>query len=98
MNDLIVFKNFYLCEFESMKKEHDNIVSNERVINLGELLFQFDSYKDWWNNGADRFRGRMKETICIDSIGRICNNGGHFKRAEKEKAYPIKVYNETYRT
>jgi hypothetical protein len=71
-------------------------------ITVGEMAFEFTSKADWVANAQKRFvRYRhahetmddpMPSTICIDAKGRVITRGLGFMRAEKEDAYPIKVY------
>lgn len=66
-----------------------------RSIRAGRYLFEFSSLTDWVNRANKtwkRHEVRSEDTICIDSKGRICTFGKHFMTAQKENAYPIRVY------
>lgn len=64
-------------------------------IQLGDYLFCFTSKQDWINHARSRFaccgvpRGKY---IAIDAVGRVCEKGLEFSRAENEGTYPITVY------
>lgn len=58
-------------------------------------VFIFKSYSDWSNNAQKRFKKHkvaLYETICVDSINRLCISGADFSSAESENTYPITVY------
>jgi hypothetical protein len=64
-------------------------------VKLGDFLFEFSSLQDWASTAKRRFKKSghtSMDTICLDTRGRICAWGGHFIRAEKEGAYPVRVY------
>jgi hypothetical protein len=68
---------------------------NELTIYVGEFLFEFRSYQTWVNKAQSWFRNcghRSDDCICIDAMGRIVSIGLHFRRAEQEDAFPVKVY------
>lgn len=65
------------------------------TIEVGELAFQFHSQTEWACKAQNWFRNSGLgdgKAICIDAKGRVCRIGRHFMRAEKDGAYPIKVY------
>ena len=62
---------------------------NCRVIEVGKYLFQFQSLDDWKKNNEKRYgKTPFKETIAIDSDGRICV----IRRNAEKASYPVKVY------
>ena len=64
-------------------------------VNVGEKLFEFQSFEDWCDTAKARFllfNVRSKDVICVDSIGRICEKGKEFMRARDENTFPIIVY------
>lgn len=65
------------------------------TIQLGEQLFAFSSRREWINRGQRIWRvhrADSRNSICIDTKGRICTVGAHFMRAEADGSYPITVY------
>lgn len=71
------------------------IQNNVIAVSVGELLFEFASHAQWASKGGSWFRnsGHTSATsICIDAKGRICSIGSDFSRAEKDGAYPVKVF------
>ena len=59
----------------------------------GEEMFRFTSKQQWINKAKSWFREcGVKKYICVDSIGRVCEKGLEFSRAEDENTYPIVVY------
>lgn len=72
-----------------------SVVANELTIYVGELLFEFRSYQNWVNKAQSWFRNcgrRSDDCLCVDAKGRIVSRGEHFRRAEEEDAFPVKVY------
>ena len=64
-------------------------------LKFHEKLFEFKSFEDWVVRAQDEFTkaGRTSQTvICLDELGRACLRGKHFKRAKKEKAFPVAAY------
>jgi hypothetical protein len=64
-------------------------------IEVGELLFEFSSLDHWSATARSRFAyagSSSSDSVCIDCKGRICRLRLDFMRAEKDKAYPIRVY------
>lgn len=64
-------------------------------IQVGPLLFQFDSKLQWVQKAQSWYRHsgvKSSRTIAIDAAGRICTHGREFMRAEEEGTYPIRVY------
>lgn len=58
-------------------------------------VFEFQSFDHWRDHAQDWFRENdltSTTAICLDSKGRVCAWGRHFRRAEEEKTYPIRVY------
>jgi hypothetical protein len=58
-------------------------------------MFRFNSKQQWVNKAQSWFREcgvRRGHYICLDSIGRVCEKGLEFSRAETENTYPIVVY------
>lgn len=65
------------------------------AVQLGEKLFSFVSLSNWVNRSSDNFSAAgvpSSQIICIDSFGRICGWGEHFKQAEEDGSYPINAY------
>ena len=68
---------------------------NQLTINVGELLFEFETFGEWVNKATVKFERcgyRGSQTICVDAHGRICTLGKQFMLARDEEAFPIKVY------
>lgn len=64
-------------------------------VQLGEVLFSFNSFQDWVNKAQRIWRFHevdSRHTVCIDQRGRICGWGAHFRRARDEGAFPINVH------
>lgn len=64
-------------------------------VQLGEVLFSFNSFQDWVNKAQRIWRFHevdSRHTVCIDQRGRICGWGAHFMRARDEGAFPINVH------
>ena len=64
-------------------------------INVGKPAFSFETYGKWVSHAQGLFRRhRLNEhnSICVDRVGRICTLGMHFKRADKDGAYPVTVH------
>ena len=61
---------------------------------------EFRDKQDWINHATHRLtgcRGSMGEevkAICVDTLGRRCNIGADFSRAEKDGTYPIRYFFE----
>lgn len=67
----------------------------KKEIYVSEKLFEFTDYQDWIVNGRDKFKNSdttIFNTICIDSLGRICRSGKDFSTAANENTYPIEVF------
>ena len=65
------------------------------VIFCKRELFRFESYEDWDKNEQSKFEDcpvSYRKIISIDDLGRSCVYGRDFKLAEKQNAYPVKVY------
>lgn len=74
--------------------------TNTLSITVGEYLFEFASYIQWVNKAPSWFGNlgsyqRRQDVICIDTKGRICRTGKQFMRADREGAFPIKVFQAT---
>lgn len=67
--------------------------SHTREIKLGREICTYNNMAVWIAK-APTWAGHRNEKniISIDSIGRICLNGGDFQRAEDEDTFPITVY------
>lgn len=66
-----------------------------RIPVVTERLFSFESFEDWQeSNGARfyQFNVSSQNTICIDSAGRLCFYGQHFRIAEEQQTFPVTVY------
>lgn len=66
-----------------------------RIPVVTERLFSFESFEDWQDLAVtrfDQFNVSAQNTICVDSAGRLCFFGEHFRIAEEQKTYPITVY------
>ena len=68
-------------------------------IKLDKELFQFSSVDDWTETAHDKFAAALKKEnllsqniILIDTDGRVCAYGLHFRRAEEEKTFPVIGY------
>jgi hypothetical protein len=67
----------------------------EIKLKVIKKLFSFSSMQDWIDNAKLLYNDQKlpyRYMMAIDSIGRPCLIGLHFKQAEKEKTYPIDVY------
>ena len=60
---------------------------------------EFRDFQDWVNFAAQRLTGTYDPmmgnevpAICIDSFGRRCTVGGHFRRAQEEGAFPVRFF------
>jgi hypothetical protein len=64
-------------------------------IEVGEALFQFENKAEWMAFAKSRFQAagaHAWDTICVDSLGRICMRAADFERARKDNAYPVTVF------
>jgi hypothetical protein len=64
-------------------------------IEVGPEMFRFHSKQHWVAKGRDWFKAagvQLEDFICVDTKGRVCRYGLHFRRAEEDGAYPIVVY------
>lgn len=73
--------------------------ATELTIVVGPELFRFTSAQHWMNKARSWFAQARRDHdipreayICIDSAGRVCAWGAHFRRAEEEGTYPVVVY------
>lgn len=67
----------------------------QRTVILGPALFLFSSFDDWIDTAKVKFAtsGVVSfDTICIDSIGRVCKCGQEFMRARDDGTFPVIVY------
>lgn len=65
------------------------------TIEVGDALFEFTSFQNWVNTARRKFeRAGVKgyEVICLDTKGRICERGLHFKVARDDGSFPVTVY------
>lgn len=65
------------------------------ALHLGVPVFAFTSFHDWLLHAQARFQSHgltSRQTICVDTAGRPCGWGEHFRRAEEERTYPVQVY------
>lgn len=65
------------------------------TVELGEEMFAFPNMTSWTNKAQSWFRESgvpRGEYIAIDAVGRVCEKGLEFMRADKENTYPITVY------
>ena len=68
-----------------------------RTVTLGNELFSFSSFTEWVNKAQSWFSGHRKY-VCLDEIGRVCQTGYEFMRADKENCFPIRVYSVEFET
>ena len=64
-------------------------------IEVGQELFQFDSFSQWCDKARSWFKQRganIHNTICVDTKGRICATGKEFGKARNEDAFPVRVF------
>lgn len=64
-------------------------------IKLGRELFMFDSFSNWYDTAVDKFAAAnvsSKKVVCLDRFGRVCLWDTHFMIADKDGAYPVRVY------
>lgn len=63
---------------------------------MAEHNQQFDSHMQWVNKASSwltrhpDYDPQFFRAICVDTKGRICRNGGDFRRADEEGAFPIR--------
>jgi len=60
-----------------------------------QSLFEFTSERGWVNHAQGLFADAghsSDDTICLDALGRIVEDGAGFQRAAQDQAYPVKVY------
>lgn len=72
-----------------------NTPIQQAPVELGDFLFQFDSFSAWVNTAQRVWRDhkvRATDTLCLDAQGRVCLIGLHFMVARDEQAFPIRVY------
>ena len=71
---------------------------NELRIRTTRVLFEFSSLDDWTRNAQRRYRMQFDPPasqlcmLAVDSRGRVCASGRHFREAEEDHTYPVKVY------
>jgi len=66
-----------------------------REVQLDRELFTFESFENWCNTASRKFAYcgfRSDDTICLDTLGRVCRIGEHFMRAAEEKTFPVIAY------
>jgi hypothetical protein len=69
---------------------------------MGELVpiweGSFPTFQHWVNHATRYLAGRRGTVgeklpaICVDSIGRRCNVGADFMRADKESTFPVRFF------
>jgi hypothetical protein len=67
----------------------------ELKILVGDKVFEFFDFDDWCDTASKKFSNAglsTANTICVDSLGRICLSGKEFMRARDEGTWPIKVF------
>lgn len=65
------------------------------TVNLGPELWRFETFRQWTEMSAGRFRDSVlgiHQAVSIDAKGRICTCGRSFMRAHLDDAYPVVVY------
>lgn len=61
---------------------------------MSEATQSFSSFQEWvnkaqsWLTRHERY-GEFFKAVCFDSKGRICKNGGDFKRAYDDNSFPV---------
>lgn len=68
---------------------------NQISVNLGEVLFAFESQARWVNKAKSWYATcgvPTHRTLALDAKGRVCVSGREFMRATTEETYPIVVY------
>jgi len=64
-----------------------------REVLLGPELFAFESKRHWVNKGRSWYAPyRPHEHVTLDALGRVVASGAEFARAERDTAYPVRVY------
>lgn len=79
-----MWKNFWML-----------FTSNKVRVLVGEPIFRFNSYDDWFRNARvvfDNYEVEPDDVLCLDAYGRVCNFGEHFLRAQDDDCYPIVAY------
>lgn len=81
------------CSRYCTRRDEDEGKFRRRIV-TGPELFRFDSHDDWVATAARKFRSHegSGDSVCIDTKGRICRIGAHFKRANDDGAFPVIVY------
>ena len=59
------------------------------VAHATRYLTSHPEYNDTAHGDAKGWRGYHFTAMCFDQKGRRCRNGGDFKRAEQEDAFPV---------
>lgn len=71
-------------------------VSEDMVpVRLGAPAFSFDSFAQWVNKAQSWFWAHdlnSHNSLCLDALNRPCISGAEFQRADKEGAFPVRVY------
>ena len=68
---------------------------SKHTIELGPLLFQFDSFSGWVNHAQKAWKRAgvsSGDTVCLDAAGRICLIGRDFMKARDEGMFPVVVF------
>jgi len=69
----------------------------EISIKVGNELFQFSTFDNWCDTAQKKFSVagvRWQDTLCIDSMGRVCVKGEEFMRAQEQDTFPIRVFDK----
>ena len=64
-------------------------------IQIGEKLFEFTGFYNWCDTAKHKFQRagvNGRDVLCIDSNGRICGWGTHFRLAQEQSAFPVSAY------
>lgn len=78
-------------------------LTNEQAARAILERQRFDSHREWvnfasrvltahprYNEGADWSEPNPFKAICFDAQGRHCQDGGDFRRADEEDAFPVR--------
>jgi hypothetical protein len=80
---------------ELQQLEEDLAAGSFIAIETGKLLFEFTSQQDWMNKGPRIWKENRVNNcivIAVDKCGRLCSWGFHYSIAQKDDAYPVRVY------
>jgi hypothetical protein len=65
------------------------------TICVGDPIFEFTSYINWVNKAQSWYSTcgvPARRLLTVDSLGRVCTQGSDFIRADREQAFPIRVF------